>query len=263
MSERGQAWFGIRWLDAVRAHPDRTRYAVIAANALWPYMNNSTGRAIVTQERMSDDQRQAVKALRRGFRDLERMGLLRRQKDRKPGSAEFDVTVYHPRLTDLPTDSQGTNSTGGDRPQNYSRDSGLRVEKGSKRPLDDELLTRKSSPKSTGETEARALRRDSMPSTSTSTESKRGRPMIGELRRQADKRARGFSERSGAGSAAPQPPPHRARGGGGSREAGAQRSECALLRAAQLDGGRPPELGARGQGPELAGGGGSPSSTRA
>ena len=29
------------------------------------------------------------------------MKLLRRQKDPKAGLAEFDVTVYHPRLTDL------------------------------------------------------------------------------------------------------------------------------------------------------------------
>ena len=138
MSSERQAWFGIRWLQAVRTHPDRTRYAVIAANALAPWTDNTTGRAFVPLESMSKDQCQPIRALRRGFDELEAIGLLTRERQRKPGSQEWDVTIYHPRLATRPEQGQGAKPTGGDRSQNYSGDSGLRVEKGSKRPLDGE-----------------------------------------------------------------------------------------------------------------------------
>jgi hypothetical protein len=134
MSEQRQAWFGLRWLEAVRAHPERTRYAVIAANALFPWTNNRTGQAVVSLERMADEQRQPIRALRRGFNELEAIGLLTRKRRRKPGSQEWDVTVYHPRLSS-PEQGQEAKATGGDQPDNYSMSSELKVEKGSKRPL--------------------------------------------------------------------------------------------------------------------------------
>jgi len=93
-----QAWYGIRWLDAVRAHSGRTRYAWAAAAALMPYTDNATGEAQVSLARMADDTRQPLKALRRGFEDLERLGLLERHKRRKAGSQEWDTTLYRPRL---------------------------------------------------------------------------------------------------------------------------------------------------------------------
>jgi hypothetical protein len=87
---------------------------------------------------MANDQRQSIRTLRRGFGDLEAIGLLARERQRKPHSKEWAVTIYHPRLTSLPEQGHRAKPTGGDRPQNYPRDSEFRVEKGSKGPLDGE-----------------------------------------------------------------------------------------------------------------------------
>jgi hypothetical protein len=96
-----EAWYGIRWLDAVRSHPERTRYACLAANALAPYTDNGHGEARVSLERMAGDQRQPVKALRRGFHELEELGLLVRFKTRKPDSQEWQTTTYCPLVVPL------------------------------------------------------------------------------------------------------------------------------------------------------------------
>lgn len=110
-----EAWFGIRWLDAVRAHPGRSRFAWASANALAPYSDNDTGEAVVTLARMHDDSRQPVKALQRGFKELEALGLLRREKRRKEGSQEWDTTLYRPLLA-----TRRTKATYGKRPNNYT-----------------------------------------------------------------------------------------------------------------------------------------------
>jgi hypothetical protein len=137
-----RAWYGIRWLDAVRAHPGRTRYACVAAGALAPYTDNATGEAAVSLARMADDTRQPPKALRRGFADLERLGLLERRKRRKEGSQEWETTLYRPRLhaggqgSKRPTGTHGSKAAYGERPRNYTLSSV--PETGSKRPTGNE-----------------------------------------------------------------------------------------------------------------------------
>ena len=93
LCKRGTASVG--WRPSA-THPGRTRYACIAANALAPYTDNGNGWAQVSLDTMAADQRQPVRALRRGFDDLEKLGLLGRVKRRKPGSWEWETTFSKP-----------------------------------------------------------------------------------------------------------------------------------------------------------------------
>lgn len=102
------------------AHPARTKRAFVFCSALARYLNNDTGSARVSVERLSQDTGWSVDLLKDGRSEARRMGMVKMKKRRRPGTAQYEVSSYQAIFPDWWHDAPGQTLEEATQPQGVS-----------------------------------------------------------------------------------------------------------------------------------------------
>lgn len=90
---------GWEWLAAVRGHPDKTKLGWTSAHALLPWFKADGSACVSVTTILRDETGFHPDTLRQGFEELERLGLMTRDPQRrKPGTFEYEVRTYRAQM---------------------------------------------------------------------------------------------------------------------------------------------------------------------